>query len=532
MKGYTKKTVGNNTYLYKIEPYRDEKGRAKSRQRTVGKVDPDTGRVTYYDWFLEELEASGEPMPEDSVSLPPSVMRRKRELEILQSMKSAGAAWVLTQAGRQSGLLDVLEAVFPDTWRKLFETACFLLESRDTLDCYADWAEQRVMMPGTLLDGAEIDAMLRRISPSDADTFFDEWSRRMDSGTDIAFDVTQQSSYRLLTGSALRAAEDGLLQMNLCMLTDEAGCMPLAEKPYAAIGGDLGALFGTLTALRRMIGEGHMRIVLDGDEYTDANVIRLLDQSMDFLVPVPMSVPFARAQIDEVRGDIDTYDNLLDTWPQNLYGVHRVQKFEGAKKKAHILVIHNPDLETAALRALHRQAACAQRELEKAPEDLYARAEAERYFVVRKSSRHPKHLSFSIRKEKLHDLTQYAGWLVLVTGRMYDAAAGLEIYQWKDELGRGLQRIRDAFESETAAGFYDYPSGRFLAGFIAQILYAILDGRLRRAGADRDFTVARLLRSMALIRESSSDDGTIRMSLTPKQSDLLRQLEIPVPGIE
>ena len=46
--------VGNHTYLYESESYRDEEGKVRNRRRAVGKVDPITGKYIYKPEYIKE----------------------------------------------------------------------------------------------------------------------------------------------------------------------------------------------------------------------------------------------------------------------------------------------------------------------------------------------------------------------------------------------------------------------------------------------------------------------------------------------
>jgi len=49
------KTIGNNTYIFECESYRDENGNPRNRRVSIGKIDKKTGEPKYKHEYLQKL---------------------------------------------------------------------------------------------------------------------------------------------------------------------------------------------------------------------------------------------------------------------------------------------------------------------------------------------------------------------------------------------------------------------------------------------------------------------------------------------
>jgi hypothetical protein len=118
--------VGSHTYLYEAVSYRNEDGKPRGKRVPVGKLDA-AGQPVYKDEYINRMAQAGTPV---------SVIKNTAYTigDIAGShIKELGSFYLLKEIARTIGLLEILQEVFPDRWRELFDFACFLVSNGGTV---------------------------------------------------------------------------------------------------------------------------------------------------------------------------------------------------------------------------------------------------------------------------------------------------------------------------------------------------------------------------------------------------------------
>jgi hypothetical protein len=58
MASIVRNKVGNHTYLYESESYRDSDGKPQTRKTSIGKIDPVTGESVFKPEYLERVRGT------------------------------------------------------------------------------------------------------------------------------------------------------------------------------------------------------------------------------------------------------------------------------------------------------------------------------------------------------------------------------------------------------------------------------------------------------------------------------------------
>jgi hypothetical protein len=156
---------GGYTYLYESVSFR-EQGKPRNKRKLIGKLDPVSGHPVYKSDYIERMNAQGTPVAvhqhTDSFS----------ESEIRSStIKQCGAFHLYRNIAEQVGLLPILQEVFPQKWRALFDIACFLVSSGEPMMYCRDWSEKSECFPADL-SSTDISILLQSLTHQEQEAFF------------------------------------------------------------------------------------------------------------------------------------------------------------------------------------------------------------------------------------------------------------------------------------------------------------------------------------------------------------------------
>jgi hypothetical protein len=112
--------VGNHVYLYEAVSYRNENGKPRSKRVPIGKLDA-AGQPVYKSEYIVRMARAGTPL-----SVPKN--NSYTLTDITESrIKDFGSFYLFKETAGKTGLLDILQKVFQDTWRQIFNLVCFMV---------------------------------------------------------------------------------------------------------------------------------------------------------------------------------------------------------------------------------------------------------------------------------------------------------------------------------------------------------------------------------------------------------------------
>ncbi|MDR1903781.1 MAG: hypothetical protein LBQ88_16050, partial [Treponema sp.] len=186
---------GGCTYLYESVSFR-EQGKPRNKRKLIGKFDPASGHPVYKPEYIERMQAQGTPV---------MVYQHTGsfcENEIRSSIiKQCGAFHLYRNIAEQVGLLPILQEVFPQKWRALFDIAGFLVSSGEPMMYCRDWSEKSECFPADL-SSIDIRLLLQSLTHQEQEAFFGAWGAYRSEREYLALDITSISSYSELIGMA------------------------------------------------------------------------------------------------------------------------------------------------------------------------------------------------------------------------------------------------------------------------------------------------------------------------------------------
>jgi len=463
-----------------------------------------------------------------------------------------GDAHVLRSLALETGLEEALIAAFGDVdGPSLLGLAMHQTAEARPLYLAGDWLDDRELPEGmrTGVGPGAVYALLGRIGESEdgRERFFRSWFHRHRSSRAVVCDTTSISTY----AADLELAEyghnrdaDGLPQVNLCMVVDRLSGLPLWCRTLPGSIPDVSTLIIT-TELLRDLGLEEFSTSLDRGFYSQANVRDLLRSGVGFVIGVPFSVALAR--------DLVRRHRLALASPKRSFSVNgRIMRHcrgswtvtldRGETRTLDLHVYFEP--ERHAERATRLEQAVFALEEKAAKEPFSYRSEAAawlaenagalaRCFAIRPPSEAGGMQRIERKPRAVARAVSRMGYTVLLS-----SACGLppdEVladYRNRDR----VEKLFDSLKNEDGqrrlrTGVDANAEGRLFLAFVALVLRAALEERMRKAGLLRKMTVAEMLAQARKVRSVTTLSGRRFLLETPRRTrDTLDTLGIPLPA--
>jgi hypothetical protein len=145
MSSIVSQKVGRFTYLYESVSYRTSEGKPRNKRTLIGKIDPKTGNPIFKPDYAQRMLDAGRTFTQTSSPVSFS------DEEIRYSfIKEFGAFYLYQKVAEKIGLLNILQTVFPETWREIFDLACFFVSSGEPVMYCEDWLAGTEGLPAEL----------------------------------------------------------------------------------------------------------------------------------------------------------------------------------------------------------------------------------------------------------------------------------------------------------------------------------------------------------------------------------------------
>jgi hypothetical protein len=324
---YHRKPSGT-AYVYRQESYWDKaKRRSAARQVCLGKLGDD-GEIIYNKRFADEqarqaLE-SGEAIAESTVT---------------------GQSMVLDCALNQTGLNRVLRASIGAVQADALLSLAYSVIALGGVMYHAPvWIGQNDCPLHTAPPSSqEISKILAAVSQSEIEDFLAAWMNHRNKGAceQYCFDITSISSHNASNPFAEYGYNwDGekLAQINLALLTGVASHIPTYYEILPGSMSDVKTITGFCEHMKKY-DAGRLRMLIDRGFYSSANLKRLLDDHIGFLIPAPSHIKTYQDLIDEYRDTVEMPEHIISVTDDNkdaVYGMTVLAKIAGKRVWQHV----------------------------------------------------------------------------------------------------------------------------------------------------------------------------------------------------
>ena len=150
---------GDKTYVqYTVRAYRNSKGKPASERVSIGKLDPETGKLIpnrrYYELFQEKEQAIG-----------------------FHTAQKAGSYAAFSGVSKQLGLTNLVRKHFGERAEDILTEAHYMLCEGNVMYYLSDWQEETVSFSKKELTSAGLSRLFGSISMDERMAFFHDWMK-------------------------------------------------------------------------------------------------------------------------------------------------------------------------------------------------------------------------------------------------------------------------------------------------------------------------------------------------------------------
>jgi transposase len=236
-----------------------------------------------------------------------------------------------------------------------------------------------------------------------------------------------------------------LPQINVCMLMGEQSRLPVYQTVYSGSIKDVSTLAATVRQTTCHMADGdEILIVMDKGFFSKKNVDTMLEGELTcrFILPVPFTSKFAKAQIASERKDIDTVQNTIVSGRDTLRAVTKERSW-GDGHKLHTHIYFNAARAALKRDELYAHVASLRNIAESGAWDRALDSDINNYLIVRSSQKAEGGRTVSIRQDALDRELETVGWMVLISNHVKDCRRAIEIYRAKDVVEKGFMRLKE-----------------------------------------------------------------------------------------
>jgi transposase len=515
-------SIKTNNYVYLIlKGYRNKYGKPTSDSVAIGKKDFETGMLIpnhkYYDYFQKQLV---EPL------------QTKPTTKEVSKVCRIGCSTILDHIGKEIGLLDIVQQVFPDNWDKIMTVAFYMATESNVMYFIDDWLEEVKPPYDVTLESKTCSELFSSISFSQRDDFFSKWiNSRMDL-EHIAYDVTSIST----TASGIDQAEHGynrdlekLPQVNIGMFYGENSRLPVFYNLYNGSIVDKEHLIFMMENTKRY-NILCVRFVMDAGFVTKENLAYMSDNKLPFLVSLPVSRLDAKKIIDKYRNDVIRVSNRINRY--ETYGIEVDYVFEGLPLKAYLY--YSAEKFADDEKKLHSNIEKSEEELKKLLNSKRATSKYKAYFdVITNGS--PGTISYEKNIEKIEKAQSYLGYFVFLSSPNFanNTEEIISLYRNRDVVEKSFDDLKNGMDFHRLRTHYTKTTeGKIFISFIALIIRAWM--LLKKNGSNmQKLSLQKYFREINKISQVEYSDGQrVLCPLTKKQKIILDNLNIPLEIFE
>jgi len=290
------KEDGKHTYAYEVKSYWDkEKKSPRQKRRYLGKVDPETGKIT-----------------------------RFKYAKPVGALDYGDVAFV-SQCFSATGLEDILTRVYGDSVGKILK---ILSMSRVVnpvpMRRVGMWYDRTYLRDdNAVLSSQSISKVLSGIGEDDISLqkFFAEWIGDTNENLNLFYDITSMEGHSKLNEIleyGYSKSDANLPQINLGVVMNYETSLPLYYKIFPGSIKDVTTLSNLIVELNTL-NLKKVLLVLDRGFYSQTNIIDLMREGMDFIIPIPFSTTLSTDLISKHSKDIDSPENARPYNKETLY---------------------------------------------------------------------------------------------------------------------------------------------------------------------------------------------------------------------
>lgn len=338
---FQKRVSGTAVYQY-TRHFRDSNGKPRHNSSMIGILDEESNRLIPNSNYFDI----------NHISSPVSSF---------YSVQQYGYPFVFYHLCDSLGLSSILSSIFPDSWKEIVTTACYILIEGSTMDYLDLWQDNSFSLSSQQMNGKSCSRLFSSINEEQIHSFFLQWIKHFSENDCYFYDVTSISSYSgnidMVEYGYNRDHED-LAQINIGMFCHNATRLPVYYEVYNGSLTDKMNLPYVIDNINEL-GIQNITLIMDGGFFDKERIHSLDNGSYSYTMGMPSHLKISKEIIKKYGNKITVFQNKLKKHPE--YCLDLKQNI--FDKERRILLCYNEVLHSDMMNGLMEKLELMEKEL-------------------------------------------------------------------------------------------------------------------------------------------------------------------------
>lgn len=502
---YKKGPNGTKYVYYTLRSYRNKKGQPTSDEKSIGKLDPETGMLipnkNYFDIFPEAAENT----PKDTVKV--------------------GYIQSFLKLAETIGLSSILDNVFQDQSTDILYLAAYMVAYGNIMVDYEDWHRETWSESTQTLTSQSISRFFTTLSEDKRMDFFDQWSQQLNVKESIVYDVTSISTYSeqiSLAEFGYNRDKEYLPQVNLGMFYSRNHHVPLFYSLYAGSLVDK-VYLPYMMGLSQRLELHNLLFVADQGFVTQDNVHYLRGEHHHLLSLLPKNLKLYKRIINHQAHQTHSAKHWLSSL--SVYGYSFHEDYNGVPIR--IFLYFDPERASLQELQLYHDIERHEKTLKQLQGSKLIKPSHKKYFSIEETS--PTEFTFTIDYDKIDEVKKGHGYFALFsTDEQMSAEEALKVYRQKDVIEKSFDQLKNGMEyRRLRTHSIETTEGKMFVAFIGLIIRTVMKQRLKENQTTLSLSLKKVIRELEKIQRIRLNNGEEQViPLTKLQKEILAALEI------
>ena len=586
---------GDYCYIKESISYWDKAKQApRSIQKTIGKVNKETGRVFLYANFLEQsnleyIEVKGDKIYLNSDDNYISLYHQPYIIKILDDKrnnygveldgsivdprlleplagnicpfdfhdaKRFGSSYFLIQIAQKVGIINLLKQIFPKKWMFIMNLVLYILIKNDKMTHCTFFINDYHTYRSCSMISQRISEFFDRLTLKQKTQFRKNWIKLVKENEYLALDITTVPSESELLEDVAPGRNTKRTKkehFNICMLFGEKTYLPMYETIYHGSLTDVKTLQNTINEFCGLIGSFYFKLVMDRGFYSFENVNFMLSKKgLEFILGVPLTANYAKELIIKARNDVLNINNYIKT-TSNGDNIRGIQFFIKPEEKDFKIIDNNDidkydksDLLSAFVyfninrnqrntNKLWNSISEAKTEILKNKNNitLYKNIVDDFFIIKYDNNDKNKIIDILIDNNKVTERTKNYGYQIIITNSNLDVHETYCSYVKKDVVEKSFHHFKAylGLDRPYVSGDRRLINKTFIIQ-LCQIIYCYIHKVMQDNDSFKKFSIKELIKILSQLQVFSIGNQDFIKPITKQQQQIFKLFDIDLPKVD